>query len=188
MGFTPIACKPFRPQTKGKVEALAKCVDALKVFNNEFETIDELIVFVQTYNNYLNSTVSSATGLISNNILKKEKEYLLPLPPKEIFEAYLSTPIVRKVSNESMVTYSSNKYSVPTKYIGKTMELVIKYNMLHIYYTKNLVCTHQIGSKKFNYLPEHYKEILKSNAFRNSSDDEIEEIANKNLKVFDQMF
>ena len=188
MGFKPIACKPYRPQTKGKVEALAKCVDTLKVFNYEFESIHGLIQIVKEFNDHLNANVSQATNLIPNDLIVKEKEYLMPLPPQEIFEAYLSTPIVRKVSNESMVTYASNKYSVPTKFIGKSMELVVKNNMLYIYYTKNLICIHQIGSKKYNYLLEHYKEILKSDAFKYSSDEEIDEMANKNLKVFEEMF
>ncbi|MFT8450531.1 hypothetical protein [Lentilactobacillus hilgardii] len=36
-GFKPIACRPFRPQTKGKVEALARTTQRIKVYNHEFE-------------------------------------------------------------------------------------------------------------------------------------------------------
>ncbi|MCG8342309.1 MAG: IS21 family transposase, partial [Chlorobiales bacterium] len=32
-GFKPIACMPYRPQTKGKVESLARLVNRLKVYN-----------------------------------------------------------------------------------------------------------------------------------------------------------
>lgn len=32
-GFKPIACRPYRSQTKGKVEALARMVEQLKVYN-----------------------------------------------------------------------------------------------------------------------------------------------------------
>ncbi|MCH2901940.1 IS21 family transposase, partial [Listeria monocytogenes] len=35
-GFHPIACRPFSPQTKGKVEALARTVERLMGFNYEF--------------------------------------------------------------------------------------------------------------------------------------------------------
>ena len=35
--FITIACRPFRSQTKGKVEALASTINRLKVFNYEFE-------------------------------------------------------------------------------------------------------------------------------------------------------
>ena len=40
--FNPIACRPFRPQTKGKVEALARTVNLLMVFNYEFENEQDL--------------------------------------------------------------------------------------------------------------------------------------------------
>ena len=36
--FKPLACKPFRPCTKGLVENLAKIMDRLKVYNEEFDT------------------------------------------------------------------------------------------------------------------------------------------------------
>ena len=38
IGFKPITCQPYRPQTKGKVEALAKLMDRLKAYNEEFDT------------------------------------------------------------------------------------------------------------------------------------------------------
>ena len=44
MGFGICVCRAYRPQTKGKVESLAKLVDRLVVFNREFDTMDDLIV------------------------------------------------------------------------------------------------------------------------------------------------
>ncbi len=38
MGLDPIACRPYRPQTKGKVETVAKLMNRLQVYNKEFET------------------------------------------------------------------------------------------------------------------------------------------------------
>lgn len=40
MGFIPVACRPYRPQTKGKAEALAKLMNRLKAYNEEFDTWD----------------------------------------------------------------------------------------------------------------------------------------------------
>ena len=37
-------------------------------------------------------------------------------------------------------------------------------NKLFIYYNRNLIATHEISNKKFNYLEEHYKEGLSSYA------------------------
>lgn len=36
-GFHPIACRPFRPQTKGCVEALARTMSRLKPYDKEFD-------------------------------------------------------------------------------------------------------------------------------------------------------
>ncbi|EQC89956.1 hypothetical protein LLT7_12745 [Lactococcus cremoris subsp. cremoris TIFN7] len=38
-GFKPIACRPFRPQTKGKVEALARTVDRLLALTMSLKTL-----------------------------------------------------------------------------------------------------------------------------------------------------
>ena len=42
VGFIINTCRPYSPQTKGKVEGVAKLMDRLKVYNKEFETIEEL--------------------------------------------------------------------------------------------------------------------------------------------------
>jgi transposase len=41
MGFEVRSCIAYRPQTKGKVEALAKLMNNLAVYNNEFEDYEE---------------------------------------------------------------------------------------------------------------------------------------------------
>ena len=50
VGFTVHTCRPYRPQTKGKVECVAKLMDRLKVYNEEFETIEELDKIVNNRN------------------------------------------------------------------------------------------------------------------------------------------
>lgn len=37
-GFTPLACIGYRPKTKGKVETLARIMERLRPYNEEFET------------------------------------------------------------------------------------------------------------------------------------------------------
>ncbi|SJX71878.1 Mobile element protein [Enterococcus faecium] len=61
-GFNPIACRPFRPQTKGKVEALARTVNRLMVFNYEFENEQELKRIVYEFMNDLNNERSQAVN------------------------------------------------------------------------------------------------------------------------------
>ena len=42
VGFVVNTCRPYRPQTKGKIECVAKLMNRLKVYNKEFTTIEEL--------------------------------------------------------------------------------------------------------------------------------------------------
>ena len=187
MGFEVWACRPYRPQTKGKVEALARATGRLMVYNNEFETIEELDEIVRELREDLNSEISQATGLPPNALWEKEKEYLHPLPNPEIIDTYLTIPLVRKVSKESMIVYNKRKYSLPVQYIGKTVEIKEENGKLLIMYRKNIITSFDLSTKRFNYKIEHMKEILGSDVMKYKDDGEIEEFAKKQLKLYDNL-
>ena len=187
MGFEVWACRPYRPQTKGKVEALARTTDRLKVYNNEFETIDELDEIVRELKLELNSEVSQATGKPPNVLWEKEKEYLHPLPNQDILDAYLTIPLVRKVTKESMIVYNKRKYSLPVDYIGKTVEVKEDNGKLLIFYQQKLVTSFDVSDKKFNYKIEHMTQILGSDVMKYKSKGEIEEFAKKQLALYDKL-
>jgi hypothetical protein len=188
MGFEVWACRPYRPQTKGKVEALARTMERLRPYDYEFDSIEELDKIVNELRDDLNAEISKATGKTPNELLNKEKEYLRPLPNKDILESYLTTPLVRTVSKESMIAYRKQKYSLQTHYIGKTVELKEVNGKLEIYYKGILIETHEIVEHKpFNYKLEHMEEILRSDAMKYSEDNEIRDIAIKNLQAYDAL-
>jgi transposase len=188
MGFEVWACRPYRPQTKGKVEALARTMERLRPYDYEFDSIEELDKIVNELRDDLNAEISKATGKTPNELLNKEKEYLRPLPNKDILESYLTTPLVRTVSKESMIAYRKQKYSLQTHYIGKTVELKEVNGKLEIYYKGILIETHEIVEHKpFNYKLEHMEEILRSDSMKYSEDNEIRDIAIKNLQAYDAL-
>lgn len=185
MGFEVWACRAYRPQTKGKVEALARLTSRLRPYNYEFDKIEELSGIVQSINDDLNSEVSQATNKVPFNLWQKEKEYLLALPNQELLDGYFKIPITRTVSKESMITYKYNKYSLSPQYIGKPVSLEVKGNKLEIFYDNILVAMHEISERKFNYKLEDYVSILKSDAFKFKKDEEINEYAKKALAIYD---
>lgn len=185
MGFEVYSCRAYRPQTKGKVEALAKLTSRLAPYNHEFDSIEELSGIVRAVNDDLNGEISQATNKIPFNLWKKEKEYLLPLPNQELLDGYFQRPITRTVSKESMITYRYNKYSLNPKYIGKTVTLEVKEKKLKIFCNNILVATHELSERKFNYKLEDYVSILKSDAFKFKKDEEINEYAKKALAIYD---
>ncbi len=186
MGFEVWSCRAFRPQTKGKVEALAKLMSRLTPYNNEFDTLEELEEIVREVMNDINNDKSYATNKPPIRLLEKEKEYLLPLPNQELINNYFTKPITRIVTKESMITYMNNKYSLDPKYIGKIVNLEVSDSIIKIIYGKEIVATHKLSKKKFNYHQDHMVSILKSDAMKFKKDEEIEDFAKRQLKLYDK--
>lgn len=186
MGFEVRSCRAFRPQTKGKVEALAKLMSRLEPYNNEFDTLEELEEIVREMMKDINNDKSYATNETPLKLLEKEKEYLLPLPNQELINNYFTKPITRIVTKESMVTYMNNKYSLDPKYIGKIVNLEVSDNKLKIIYGKEIIGTHELSKRKFNYQKGHMISILKSDAMKFKKDEEIEDFAKKQLELYDE--
>ena len=187
IGFNPITCRIYRPQTKGKVESLAKLVDRLQVYNNEFETYEELEKIVKIFMKEINNEISQGTNEKPVERLKKETKYLLPLPNQKILNAYTTSPKEYKVSKESMITYKGQKYSVPTNLIGKMVSIIETNEYIHIYYTTNLITKHRKSDKFLNYHKEHIVDILKTDTLKGCSDDEVETFIEQHLSDYDEL-
>ena len=187
IGFNVVTCKAYRPQTEGKVEALAKLVDRLKIYNTEFETYEELQKIVNVFMKDINNEVSQATNQKPIDRIKKETKYLLPLPSQDILKTYISSPKEYKISKESMVMYKGQKYSVPTSLIGESVSVKETDEYIHIYYTTNFITSHKKSNKFLNYKKEHIEDIAKSDAFKHKTNDEIAEFVESYLSDYDEL-
>lgn len=184
-GFNTVTCRPYRPQTKGKVESLARLVDRLTPYNGEFETFEDLEKITSDFMLDVNEEVSQATNEVPNARFEREKEYLKPLPPIDCLLSYISVEKEYKVSTESMVRYKGQKYSVSTKYIGENLTIKESNECIQIYYNEDLIESHSKSNKIFNYKPNHVKEILQSDALKHYSDAQIDEFIAENLSTMD---
>lgn len=186
IGFQPILCQSRRPKTKGTVENLAKLCDRLLSYNNEFETLEDLVNIVNKFNKECGREKSQAHNKIVNEIFEDEKKYLIPLPNKNILEKYKQTIEYRKVTQDSMIVYRGNRYSVPTRFIGSYLGIRIIDNQVNIYDNTELVRCHMVSEKNLNYNDEDKIEILKSDLLYGLSDEEIKnKIDNTDLQVYD---
>ena len=186
IGFQPILCQSRRPKTKGTVENLAKLCDRLLSYNNEFETLDDLIKIVNKFNEECGKERSQAHNKIVNEVFEDEKKYLIPLPNKNILERYKQTIEYRKVIQDSMIVYRGNRYSVPTRFIGSYLGIRIIDNQVNIYDNTELVRCHMVSDNNLNYNVEDKIEILKSDLLYGLSTEEIRnKIENTNLQIYD---
>ena len=186
IGFQPILCQSRRPKTKGTVENLAKLCDRLLSYNNEFETLEDLVNIVNKFNEECGKEKSQAHNKIVNEVFEDEKKYLIPLPNKNILERYKQTSEYRKVTQDSMIVYRGNRYSVPTRFIGSYLGIRIIDNQVNIYDNTELVRCHMVSENNLNYNDEDKIEILKSDLLYGLSDEEIKnKIDNTDLQVYD---
>lgn len=184
--FKPQSCRPFRPQTKGKVEALARTVERLRVYNYEFSNENELQEIVDELAKQLNNEVSQATGQKPVTLWEKEKEYLQPMNT-ELLSSLVDQDLTRKVSKESMITYLGNKYSVPVKYIGHQVTVKVTDQKLLIYNASHLIREHCLSNNRFNYHHNDIEEILGTTIFSDLTAQELEDQVATNLRMFDQL-
>lgn len=186
-GFETITCRAYRAKTKGKVETLAKLVDRLKVYNNEFETFEDLENIIENFNRDINSEVSQATKEKPIERFEKEKEYLNPLPMMDLLLSYFYQVKEYKVYTDSMINFKGQKYSVPTRFIGQYITVSETSDTIDIYYNKDFIVSHSKSNKVLNYKIEHVKEILKSDALKGYEDDSIDEFIENNLRKMDMI-
>lgn len=184
-GFEIITCRAYRPKTKGKVESLAKLVDRLKVYNGEFDTFEDLEKIVELFNTDINSEISQGTNEKPFDRFENEKEYLGPLPMMDLLLSYFHHEKEYKVYQDSMINYKGQKYSLPTRFIGKYVNVYETDNSINIYYTDDLIASHSKSDKFLNYKKDHAVEILKSDALKGWEDSTVEDFIENNLKRMD---
>ena len=184
--FTPEKCNVRSPQTKGKVESANRFISRLVPYNGEFEDEEELIEIINKLSDEVNNEINQTTGVRPIMLLKKEKEYLSPIPNKEIIESYLNYMKPTKVHNDSMIYYKGKRYSVPHKFVNKTLKIRELDNKLYIYNNTDLIRTHLLDEKVINYNQNDYKEIMNEKlSFK--SDEDIEIFTIKNLEILDNL-
>lgn len=166
-GCAGIACRPRRPQDKGKVESSIKYVknNFLKGFegNNYHDLLCELKVWNEEI---CNKRVHGTTRRVPLAVFQQiEKSALVGLPPirYEILEVGS-----RKVTRLAHVSYRHNYYSVPATYAGMTVRLESNGTCLKIFDGSIQIAMHQVSQQIGMYIsrqehrPEYKKNISKS--------------------------
>jgi transposase len=186
-GFKAKACMAYRPETKGKVEVTAKLMNRLKIYDGDIDSFEDIKRIVAKLNEDLNDEVCQGTGVRPNDRIEIERKYLIKTD-LSCLNAYFEKPVRRKVSRESMITYCGRKYSVPTAYIGKYVDIVENGFMeFDISYEGTVVRHWKVTNKLFNYNHSDYHSILRSGSLKDLEESEINEIAERNLKIYDEL-
>ena len=180
-GFRLAPCKAATPKTKGKVESQMKYLDEICAYSGKLDLVG-LYGLIERMNSRVNNTICQGTGRIPVIEFEKERPCLRPLPCENIRSQYKIRTVMSKVNTAGMITVRSNFYSVPSVYIGKTVQYQIHDSRIYVYSGTNLIAVHDISDRKLNYTLEHYTDVL-SFRYIGKGSDEVSELAKQKLEI-----
>lgn len=192
-GFKPVLCRPYRPQTKGKVENGVKYVKNNFYAGEEFSSVSEINEKRKDWLDKVNNRIHATTKEKPFDRLKKEN--LISICNKVPYD--LSEIIYRKVQTDCRVCFRSNFYSVPFKYAGKEISLKISENNIQIYYRNEIIAEHTLSKdrNKDIIIEEHFsglKELglVSLNSFKNNikKEDSYPEVEIRDLSFYQEIY
>jgi len=130
-GFRPVACRPRRPQTKGKVERPFLYIEKNLLSGREFRSLEHLNeVAAWWLKEVADVREHRQTRRRPIDMHAEEQPHLIPLPerPYEVAEM-----VYRTVDAEGFIPYGNNRYSVPWHYLGQVLPVRITDEAVTIY-------------------------------------------------------
>lgn len=154
-GFLPKACRPYRPETKGKVERPFRYIREDFFLGSTFRDLDDLNLQLHGWlGDVANPRVHATTGRVVNEAFAEEKPTLLLLPLIP-FGAVLK--LDRRISCEGMVSVGGNYYSVPDATRRRVVEVHSMADEIQIFEEDRLIARHPLlaGRRQRSLLDGH---------------------------------
>ena len=160
-GFKPVLCRPYRGQTKGKVERTVQYVRDNFMMGIKYHSLNDLNGQALAWCNKVNAKVHATTNEVPFARLKREK--LNPLKREYIIDRIN----LRRVQKDCLISYAGNHYSVPSEYAGKDVAVVALDNMLAAYYGGKQIALHRISYQKKDMVvnARHYRRLTVKQSF-----------------------
>jgi len=160
-GFKPVACPPYSPWYKGKVERPMDYIRERFWRGYHYRDLQRLNDDMGIWN----STVASVRvhGTTKERVcdrFERERQNLGPLPARPYDT---SEKVTRKVYKDCQVSFDGNRYVVPHSLAGRTVLLKIKNGTLRVYNDDELCAAYLIppGKGSLQAHPEFYEALRK---------------------------
>jgi len=158
--FTPRLCRPYRAQTKGKIENNVKFVRGNFFEGRTFASLQDLnaqgLEWCRTVSQKPHGTTHEPPA---------QRLPLEGLRRLEDKPAYVITQTFeRKVSRECFVSYQGNRYSVPWKHASRSCLVRVRDGKLLVEIAGKTVAEHELtrGSHQVTRVKEHFDGLLKA--------------------------
>jgi transposase len=135
-GFSVRACTPRRANEKGKVERVIQDIESfLRV--NEFKDIAELNRKVSSWQVARNRRIHRTTGAAPADALAQERLRALPIISYKPYRHETA-----KISKTAFIEFQTNRYSVPTSYVGMTADILVYPDRLEVVVDRKTIARH----------------------------------------------
>ena len=155
-GFEPRVCRPYRAQTKGKVESGVKYVKRNFLPGRTFVDVVDFQAQLDEWNATIaDRRLHGTTHELPIAGFERERGHLVPLGDQRSFQQ--EARVSRIVAEDYLVSLATNRYSVPFRLIGQRVEVQRRGETVHIFHRDREVATHPVlpGTHQFRILPEH---------------------------------
>lgn len=160
-GYKPVLCRPYRGQTKGKVERTVRYVRENFMVGIRYNSLADLNSQAHAWCNKINAKIHGTTN--ERPIDRLSEENLLPLKREYIIDKIN----LRRVEKDCLISYAGNKYSVPAEYVGRDVTVIVLDHMLAAYFEGKQIALHKLSysRKTLNVNKEHYKSMIVKSGF-----------------------
>jgi len=138
-GVRPCACRPYRPQTKGKVESGVKYVVRNALAGKRFHSWADLNAWLLEWATTIADQREHGTTH-ERPAVRFAREALTPLDGRPAYA--LPHPRERKVATDALVSIDGARYSVPAQLVGATVTVQEHAQDFTIWHGATVVATH----------------------------------------------
>lgn len=157
-GFKPRLCRPYRAQTKGKIESGVKYLRrnfVCGLLGREpaclMDLNSELRQWVETV---ANRRVHGTTN--EQVVLRWEADRLAMQPFNGRPPYPYSDDELRKVARDAYVSWQANRYSVPWQYVGKEVWVREQANQVEVHYGSERIAVHARAARKHQVITQRW--------------------------------
>jgi len=160
-GFVPRVCRPYRPETKGKIEATIGYVKKNFWPGLQFDSLGDVNRQVRAWCEKVNRQVHATTRAVPYERWAEER--LLHIDEQPNYDtSYLED---RRVAKDCTLSYRGNRYSVPYRHVGKIVVVrePVAGDRIQIYRDVAVIAEHRLalGRGVMVIDPAHYEGLPK---------------------------
>ncbi len=155
-GFRPDFCEGHDPESKGLVENLVGYAKSDLMIPSDLTVADVGAANMAgvVWRAEVNAAVHSEISAVPDERLVVERDLLRPLPS---LRARIGKLVIRKVDRLSCVRFGSARYSVPTRHIGRQVEVRVTDGVLEVILLGTVQATHLlVAPGETSIVDDHY--------------------------------